>query len=132
MDYNKIKAIEYFEKKRKIMDSLGRIDGRCNGVNCEICPFYEYDCVNLEITTPELAIKAIMDYKGNDTIDWLKVPVDTKVLVRDTKVEKWKRRYFAKYENGKVYVFRNGADSFTANDEDVYRWEYTKLYEGDE
>lgn len=63
MNYNKIAAKEYFEKKRKIMDSLGRKSGVCNEVDCKKCPFYNYDCEDLEINKPELAIKIIMDYK---------------------------------------------------------------------
>lgn len=133
IDCNEISAMEYFKKKRKIMDSLGRTDGICEGVDCGRCPFYEYDCENLEITTPELAIKAIMDYKDNDTIDWSKIPVDTKILVRDKIGQEWVKRYFAKYENGKVYSFSYGADSFSINNKNnIVDWEYAKLFEGDE
>lgn len=133
MDYSEVTAIEYFKKKRKIMNSLGRTGGNCGGVICRKCPLYllngdERECAELEINTLENAIKAIMEYEI--PVDWSKVPVDTKILVRDTKKGKWKRKYFAKYENEKVYAFSNGADSFTVEDENyVTDWEYAKLYE---
>lgn len=36
-------------------------------------------------------------------VDWSKVAVDTPILVRDNIFSKWAKRYFAKYENGRVY-----------------------------
>ena len=66
-------------------------------------------------------------------IDWSKVPVDTKILVSDNK-ETWYKRYFAKYENEKIYAWGNGKTSFTAKyNNDVISWKYAKLYkEGEE
>ena len=61
-------------------------------------------------------------------IDWSKVSVDTKVLVRDRKIDEWNNRYFARYENDKVYTWAGGATSFSS-DGDVMAWKYTKLYE---
>lgn len=46
-------------------------------------------------------------------IDWTKVPVDTKVLVRDSKDGEWYKRYFAEYEDGRFYVFNNGGTSWS-------------------
>ena len=64
-----------------------------------------------------------------EVIDWSKVTVDTKVLVSDDGKE-WSRRHFAKYEDGKVYCFRNGSTSFSADEEnDILAWEYAKLYQ---
>ena len=64
-----------------------------------------------------------------EVIDWSKVPVDTKMLVsKDNEI--WFRRYFAKYEDGKIYCFRSGASSFSADDEDdIMVWKYVKLYQ---
>lgn len=64
-----------------------------------------------------------------EVIDWSKVPVDTKVIVsKDGKY--WYKRYFAKYEDGKVYCFCNGATSFSVDEEDdILAWEYVKLYQ---
>ena len=62
-----------------------------------------------------------------DEIDWDKVEVDTKVLVRDRPYNEWLKRYFAKYENGKVYVFDDGRTSW--NCRGITHWEETKLWE---
>lgn len=66
----------------------------------------------------------------NKSVDWTKVPVDTKVLVSND-MEHWIRRRFAKYENGTVYTFVDGCDSWTAdNIGEMYRcesWVFTKL-----
>ena len=67
-----------------------------------------------------------MDFE--EIVDWSKVPVDTKILVSDDG-ERWTRRYFAKYENGRVYAFYDGATSFTGSNESLLGWEYAKLYE---
>ena len=67
-----------------------------------------------------------MDFK--EIVDWAKVPVDTKILVSDDG-EDWIRRYFAKYEHGRVYAFMEGTTSFTVYNEGVCDWEYAKLYE---
>ena len=65
-----------------------------------------------------------------EVVDWSKVPVDTKVLV-SSNGENWYRRYFAKFEEGKVYCFDSGATSFSVEDYDyeVTIWKYVKLYQ---
>ena len=67
-----------------------------------------------------------MDFK--EIVDWSKIPIDTKILVSDDG-EDWIRRYFAKYEGGRVYAFMEGTTSFTVYNEGVCDWEYAKLYE---
>ena len=63
-------------------------------------------------------------------VDWRNIKVDTPVLVRDVKEQKWIKRYFAFFKNGKVYVWVGGATSWSAdNDEDVLKWDYAKLAE---
>ena len=62
-----------------------------------------------------------------DEIDWDKVEVDTKVLVRDRPYNEWLKRHFAKYENGKVYVFNDGRTSWSSRG--ITHWEETKLWE---
>ena len=62
-----------------------------------------------------------------EEVDWAKVPVDTKVLVRDSKKEEWRKRYFSEYKNGKVYTFNNGWTSWTTSNKTS--WEYCKLVE---
>ena len=75
------------------------------------------------------SLHSILTEEFEEVIDWSKIPVDTKVLVsKDNEI--WHRRYFAKFENGKVYFFSCGASSFSADDiNNVLSWEYVKLYQ---
>lgn len=60
-------------------------------------------------------------------VDWSKVPVDTKILVSFNGKD-WYKRYFAKYEEGFVYAFENGATSWSA-DVEPFSWTHIKLAE---
>ena len=62
--------------------------------------------------------------------DWSKVEVDTPILVKEYEHENWVRRYFAKYEGGKVYVWNNGRTSWT--EKFMTPWNYAKLAENEE
>ena len=63
-------------------------------------------------------------------VDWSKIPVDTKVLVRNSQDQEWGCRYFAKYENGKIYAFMNGVTSWSMSAwGDIVPWEEAKLVE---
>lgn len=69
----------------------------------------------------------IAEYLG--IVDWSKVPVDTPVLISNDK-KMWFKRYFARYEDGKVYCWLNGKTSWTAECEfSTGHWNYTKLAE---
>ena len=46
-------------------------------------------------------------------VDWSKVEVDTPIFVRNRIDDVWKCRYFAKYENGKVYTWCGGRTSWS-------------------
>ena len=67
-------------------------------------------------------------------IDWLKVPVDTLILVRDSENEPWKHRYFARYENGRVYAWGGGTTSWSAENNYANKtdWSHAKLAEESE
>ena len=66
-------------------------------------------------------------------VDWSKVAVDTPILVRDSREEAWRKRYFAKYENGKVYTWLGGATSWSADrSSDIAYWKMAKLAESEE
>lgn len=54
-------------------------------------------------------------------IDWSKISVDTKVLVRNSKYGEWHRRYFAKYEDGRFYTFDMGGTSWSASNKTSWR-----------
>ena len=61
------------------------------------------------------------------------VKVDTPILVKDILKSEWIKRYFAKYENGRVYVWKEGKTSWSAvNELDVNSWKYAKLAESEE
>ena len=83
----------------------------------------EYPSRSLEFSTEDRELL----WKSEDETDWNKVEVDAKVLVRDKSDDEWVKRYFAKYEDGKVYVFKDGRTSW--NDVGIIQhWKETKLW----
>lgn len=61
-------------------------------------------------------------------VDWSKVPVDAPILVKnDCGSDKWLKRYFAYYRDGKVYAWKGGTTSYTSQHEAAI-WQYVKLY----
>lgn len=73
--------------------------------------------------------KLVEDQKEPE-IDWSKIKVDTPILVRDNKDNKWLKRYFAKYEDGLVYAWLGENTSYDACG--VAKWKYAKLAESEE
>ena len=65
-------------------------------------------------------------------VDWSKVAVDTPILVRDSREESWRKRHFAKYENGMVCTWGYGATSWSADSDNVCDWKMAKLAESSE
>ena len=61
-------------------------------------------------------------------VDWLKVAVDTPILVNDSNDHEWLKRYFAKYENGSVYAWNGGKTSWSSEGH-ATEWELGKLPE---
>ena len=66
-------------------------------------------------------------YEEEHEIDWSQVAVDTPILVKNFEDEQWYKKYFAKYENGKVCSWNNGNTSWTGTC--TAAWEYAKLAE---
>ena len=95
----------------------------CSDVQgCTSCAFNDRDdCI---VSKQEWANSEYVD----PPVDWSKVAVDTPILVRDSNDEAWKRRYFAKYEDGYVCAFKNGATSWSSHGGNL-RWNYSKLAE---
>ena len=83
----------------------------------------EYAFDSLEFSTKDRDLL----WNVEDKLDWDEVEVDTKVLVRNKPDDNWLKRYFAKYEDGKVYVFKNGRTNW--NNEGITHWQETKLWE---
>lgn len=140
MNYDNVIVKEYMKKKLEMLNDLGGDNIGCIKVKCNNCPLsplnnkINQSCSLLEMLYPEEAIEIVMNYEPK--IDWSKVPVDTKVLVKDYEEEDWNKRYFAKYENGKIYTYPSGLSSFTFNEGDnnlsknLINWRYVKLYKG--
>ena len=68
--------------------------------------------------------------KELNKVDWSTVKVDTPVLVSSCEDGQWTRRYFAGYNDGKVYTWDGGATSWSTDDENqISWWDYAKLSE---
>lgn len=127
-DYSKVTFMEYMEKKKEILNSLGRTGGECINVQCSRCIFNVAEsCYGLELENPEKALELVMNYEI--PVDYTKVPVDTPIYVRDSEEENWHPRHFAKFENEKVFTWMDGSTSFSAkNDPDkMIGWRLAKL-----
>lgn len=91
----------------------------CNGANCFACQMHQMIWLLEEYEEPE--------------VDWSKVEVDTPILVRNRENEKWLKRHFAEYEDGKVYAWYGGFTSWTvSNNGSMTAWKYAKLAESEE
>lgn len=82
-------------------------------------------------------IKKVNDDKPEYAVasftDWRNVPVDTPILVRQTEGHAWIHRYFAKYENGTVYAWEQGATSWSVEKQAyICDWKYAKLAESED
>ena len=98
---------------------LKSINAKCINTSCTKCNLYR-------------TIWLLEDYKEPET-DWSNVEVDTPILVSQTEDEdeEWERRHFAKYENGKVYVWSDGCTSWSSEGHMVI-WNFAKLAESEE
>ena len=94
----------------------------CNGLRCSNCLF---------VRNCDEAIKEWCESEYVEPpVDWSKVPVDTPILVRDSENEEWRNRYFAKYKDGRVFSFSNGATSWSAvSNKNCVWWDHAKLAE---
>ncbi|MFR7761643.1 MAG: hypothetical protein ACLU1S_01145 [Eubacterium sp.] len=102
----------------------------CQNTICSDCTFHNKDKSD---PCEELAVEWLFSEYEEPEVDWSKVKVDTPILVRDYESSEWTKRYFAKFEDGKVYAWKYGATSWTANNEyAVTPWKYAKLAESEE
>lgn len=106
------------------VDKEGRLCD-CNEIDCNDCMFCIPGC------RERLKEWSEQEYV-EPAVDWSKVPVDTKILVRDSETGQWSRRHFARYEKNIVFSWRNGCTSYSvAGYDDVTDWKYAKLAEED-
>lgn len=112
-------------------ETFALMDGKicaCSDVQgCTSCAFYDRDdCI---ISKQEWANS---EYVA-PPVDWSKVAVDTPILVRDSEEEAWRKRYFAKFENGIVYAWSGGLTHWTVvSSSDTNDWKMAKLVESEE
>ena len=113
------------------IDRLALIQGQpriCNSsLLCNECLFNN----NLDFCSDEALNWLFSEYKEPE-VDWSKVKVDTPIYVRCSDDEKWVPRYFAKFEDGRVYAWSDGTTSFTTPIAGAVDWEYAKLAESEE
>lgn len=104
-----------------------------NSILCRHCLFNNN---NHSFSCSDDALKWLLtEYKEpkEPKVDWSKVKVDTPILVGNTENDVTHKRYFAKYEDGKVYTWGGGTTSWTVSGEyDVTFWKYAKLAESEE
>lgn len=101
---------------------------KCNELECEDCIFsrVERGDPSCQEKTKEWSEQEYVE----PPVDWSKVPVDTKVYVRDFDNGFWIPRYFARFEDGKIVTWNDGATSFSIDDfNNVSKWNQGKLAE---
>ena len=73
-------------------------------------------------------LDTILGMSFEEAFSWEDVPVDTKVLVKDTEdCCVFVKRYFAEFKDGYIYTWADGKTSFTTQAKT--KWNYGKLYE---
>lgn len=100
----------------------------CRDIQCEYCYFRVKSSIGCDDTRKEWCES---EYK-EPPINWSKIPVDTPILVRDSKNDEWLHRHFAKFEDNVVYAWDDGRTSWSSLSDEVVDWEYAKLAEDDE
>ena len=95
----------------------------CYELECKDCLFNTHSYVYCGDKTKKWANSKYVE----PPIDWSKVAVDTPILIRDSSFSEWGKRYFAKYENGIVYAWNNGATSWSGDR--CTPWKLAKLPE---
>ena len=85
----------------------------CADVNCARCSMLNIIWLMEEYEEPEP--------------DWRKVEVDTPVLVRNSDLGTWEKRYFSEYKHGYFHCWNDGRTSWNATH--CESWNYAKLAE---
>lgn len=108
------------------------VDGKpvpCRGTDCEDCDLHWK--THSTISMPCAERRKEWCEAEYIEIDWSKVAVDTPILVRDKECYEWKKRYFAKYKDGYVHAWNDGADSWSSNGF-ASPWRIAKLAEDEQ
>ena len=99
-----------------IISHILKSNEQCGDMDCQACQML---CM----------IWLLEDYKEPE-VDWNNVEIDTPIFVRQTEDGEWLRRYFAKYEGGIVYTWKDSHTSWT--EDCMTGWDYGKLAESEE
>lgn len=114
--------------KQNAKDYLPLVQALADGKTIQLAGYEnnwsDLDCPDFTATPNKHRIKP----EPHPAESW---PVDTKILVRDSESEKWRKRYFAKYESGVLYAW-SGAGTSWSSAGDVIPWEIAKLAENDD
>jgi hypothetical protein len=102
------------------VDKKGNIC-RCTDVGCNNCIFAKTKTDDKRSCEKRIKEWSEQEYV-EPSVDWSKVPVDTKVFIRDSDSQPWRPRYFAKFENGKIYTWNDGRSSFTSLEPGATSW----------
>ena len=108
-------------------ENVAVVDGKprvCVGTPCGNCSF----CGNCRGEFEDWANSEYIE----PPVDWSKVPVDTPILVNPYPEGGWLHRYFAGYKDGNIYVWRNGATSWSADGRSGKPYHIAKLAESEE
>lgn len=101
---------------------------KCSDLECEDCIFSRVEQDNCYCG--EKIKKWSEQEYVEPPVDWSKVPVDTKILVRGSEDGRWKRRHFARYESNIVFAWNRGCTSYSVDGyDDASGWKYAKLAE---
>lgn len=100
-----------------------------NGLFRSVGVWEIYKHIELKSVLPSLERGEVMNIAEElGIVDWLKVEVDTPIFVKNRIEDVWKCRYFAKYEDGKVYTWCGGRTSWSnVIAYDPVNWEYAEL-----
>lgn len=124
------------EKYRDELIKMGIIDTKKIAIRYGRLSLCCFGCCGCDNLSKEDCGKQAEDWLFSEyeepEIDWSKIKVDTPILVRDYESNKWTKRYFAKFVDGKVYAWNDGATSWTVpNEYEVTSWNYAKLAESE-
>ena len=93
-----------------------------------LCPFSPRVQVKCTCFEEKDQLIDVAEYLG--VVDWSKVAVDTPILVKDVENNKWRKRYFAFYDDETIYAWEGGATLWSVeNNKRAVPWKYAKLAE---
>lgn len=127
IEYYKYKLIELGiinPNKLAVIEEQPRICN--NSIMCDECLFN-----NFGFSCYSDALNWLFSEYEEPEVDWSKVKIDTPILVKSEEKNFEYRRYFAKFEDGKVYAWVNGGTSWTRTNDAVRAWEFAKLAESE-